>query len=397
MNPAAIAKIDDFDVAGKRVLVRVDLDVPMKNGEILDDTKIRNILPTVEHLQTRDARVILMSHLGNPKGKVISNLSLEKVACRLAELLPNGEVLLTDACIGDGAKRVALDLRDAEVAVLENLQFHVGETKNDEKFARQLAALGEVYINEAFSILHLKHASIAGVPRYMQKRAQGLCLSDELRAFSQLMGKIERPYVAILGGETTLLKINLLKKLFDRADIIILGGHMAVTFMAAKRMSMGQTPVDPNMLPLARDLMAKAPSQQVRIILPEDIVVSSDTEGTSSNVVPVDRVDSGKWVVDIGTRSRTAFKDAISRAETILWDGTMGVAPHDASFEGTLAVARSIAGSPALSILGGEDTFFAVKKFGLEKGFNHVSRGGEASLDLLAGKQLLGLKALEKK
>ena len=397
MNPTAIAKIDDIDVAGKRVLVRVDLDVPMKNGEIVDDTKIRNILPTVEHLQSRDARVILMSHLGTPEGKVVPHLSLEKVACRLAELLPNGEVLLTDACIGDGARRVSLDLRDGEVAVLENLQFHVGETLNDEKFARQLAALGDVYINEAFSILHLKHSSIAGVPRYMQKRAKGLLLADELNAFSQLMGKVERPFVAILGGETVLLKINLLQKLFERADVVILGGHMAVTFMAAKRMSMGQTLFDSNMLPLARDLMAKASAQQVRILLPNDVIVADDLESSTCQVVPTDRIDTGKHVVDIGPRSRTIFKEAISRAETIFWDGVMGEMTQDAFSEGTLAVARAIAGSPAFSVLGGADTFFAVKKFGLEKGFNHVSRGGEASLDLLAGRQLLGLKALEKK
>ena len=397
MNPAAFTEIADIDVAGKKVLVRVDFDVPMKNGQILDDTKIRSALTTVSYLQEKDARIILMSHLGAPEGKVVNKFSLEPVATRLAELLPDGEVILTDACVGDGAKRVALDLRDGQVAVLENLQFHVGETRNDEKFARQLASLGDVYINESFSVIHLKHASIAQVPRYLPKRAQGLRFAQELKAFSQILGAVERPYVAVLGGEAAPLKINLLQKLFDKADVIILGGHMATTFMAAKRLPMGESIIDRGLLPLARDLMTKASHQQVRILIPEDVVVSTDDNATEGKIVPNHKVEPEMVVVDIGPRARTAFKEAISRAETILWDGTMGCFDNPAFAEGTLSVARAIAGSPALSVLGGADTFNAVKTFGLEKGFNHVSAGGDASLDLLAGKPLPGLQALEKK
>jgi phosphoglycerate kinase len=397
MNPAAIDTIADIDVSGKRVLVRVDFDVSIQDGEVLDDTKIRAALPTITHLQQREARVLLMSHLGSPKGKVVPKLSLEPVAHRLAALLPEGEVILTDACVGDGAKRVALDLRDGQVALLENLQFHAGESRNDEKFARQLASLGDAYVNEAFSFLHFKHASIAGVPKYLQHRAQGLRLADELSAFSQILGNVAKPYVVILGGECAPLKINLLQVLFEKADIILLGGHIGTTFMAAKRLSMGKSSVEQSMLPLARDLMTKASHQGVKVLLPEDLVVADSLHSPAGDIVPNHEVPRDKYVVDIGTQTRRAFKEAISRAETILWDGAMGYFENEVFLEGTLIVARAIAGSPAMSVSGGEDTCNAVKKFDLEKGFNHISVGGESSLALLAGKTLPGLQVLEKK
>ncbi len=395
MNLSAMKKMADFDAAGKRVLMRVDADVPVKNGEVQDDRLIRRILPTVEQLLSKDARVILMGDMGLPGGRVVPHLSLEPFARRLAELLPSGEVFLTDACVGDGAKRVALDLRDGEVAVLENLGFHVGEESNDEKFARELASFAEIYVNEAPRSVNRNVASVVSTPKYVAKRGMGLLLEKELDALSHFIGKIERPFVAVVGGADFSSKIPLLHLFVERADTLIIGGAVANTFLAARGASVGKSTVDESRFPLARDLMAKAASGTVRLMLPTDVVVGEDPNEESLGEATCDAVPNRLSVMDIGSQTRAAYKEAISRAAAVFWNGPMGVYSNDAFFSGTLTVARAIAGSSAFSAAGGDDTASAVMKSGLEKGFNHVSKGGAASLELLEGKVPAGIGALE--
>jgi phosphoglycerate kinase len=395
MNLSAMKKIGDFDAAGKRVLMRIDADVPVKNGEIQNDKLIRRILPTVEYLLSKDARVLLMGHMGAPGGRVVPHLSMEPFAKRLAELLPSGEVFLTDACVGDGAKRVALDLRDGEVAVLENLAFHVGEESNDEKFARELASFGEIYINESPKTLNRNAASTASAPKYVAKRGMGFLLDAELAALSHFLGKVERPFVAVLGGADLSSKISLLQYFMEKADTIVIGGAPSNTFLAARGASLGKSAVEESRFPLARDLIAKAASAGIRLLLPTDVVLGDDSNGEAMGESSWDAVPSGLMVQDIGSQTRAAFKEAISRAATVFWNGPMGNYQNDAFFAGTLATARAIAGSSAFSVAGGDDTAEAVLKTGLEKGFDQVSNGGVASLELLEGKVLPGIGALE--
>lgn len=395
MNLKSIKRITDFDAAGRRVLIRVDLDVPLENGEVSDDSLIRAVLPTVEHLLSRDARVLLMGHLGNPKGKMTPSLSMEPVARRLAELLPGGEVFLTDSCVGDGAKRVALDLRDAEVGVLENLSFHCGEASDDEKLARELASFADIYINESPRTLNLNIASVASVPRYVSKRACGFMVEKELEALSRITGKVERPFVAVLGGSGFSSKLPLLQYFLEHADTVIVGGAAAHTFVAAQGCSLGTSTVEESRFASARDLAAKAKSCGGRLVLPIDFVVAKSSADEDFDEAPAEAVPRDAAVFDIGSNTRSLFKDAISRAATIFWNGPMGFFENERFSAGTVSVARSIAGSSAFSMVGGDNSAFAVVKSGLEKGFNHVSSGGRSSLEFLEGKVLPGIGALE--
>ncbi len=395
MNLHAIKRINDLELAGKRVLVRADLDVPLENGRVQDDRLIRAMLPTVELLLSKDARVLLMGHLGNPGGKVVPTLSLEPVAQRLAELLPGGEVVLTDSCVGDGAKRVALDLRDGEVGMLENLSFHIGELSNDEKLARELAGFADIYINESPRTLNLGVASTVSVPRHVPKRAAGLMLEKELTALASITGKIDRPFVAVVGGVDFSGKLPLLMHFLERADTVIVGGAMANTFLASMGKKLGLSKVEEARFPLARDIMAKAKAGEVRLLLPTDFVIAKSAEDAPLGEVAADQVPPGAAALDIGPKTRAAFKDAISRAATIFWNGPLGLFESEHFSAGTLSVARAVAGSSAYSMVGGEDSAKAVYKTGLEKGFNHVSSGGRSSLEYLEGKVLPGIGALE--
>lgn len=367
----------------------------MENGQIANDRLIRTVLPTIEHLLSKNARVILMGHLGNPCGKVVSGLSMEPLAHRLAALLPGGEVFLTDSCVGDGAKRVALDLRDGEVAVLENLAFHVGEGANDERLARELASFAEIYVNESPRTLHLNVASVVSTPRFVAKRACGLVLEKELNALAGLTGKLERPFVAVIGGTDFSSKLPLLMHFLERADTVIVGGAMANTLLSAQGKKLGTSHVEESRFPQARDVLAKAKSNSVRLLLPVDFVIAKSADDEPLGEVSDADVPNDAAVFDIGPKTRAVFKDAISRAAAIFWNGPMGIFESEHFSAGTLSVARAVAGSSAFSMVGGEDSAEAVYRTGLEKGFNHVSSGGRSSLEFLEGKVLPGIGALE--
>lgn len=394
MDLSKIKKLGDLEVGGKRVLVRVDFNVPLKDGVITDDTRIRAALPTIENLIGRGARVVLMSHLGRPKGKPEAKYSLEPVAARVAELLAAGEVALSDSCVGDGARRVVLDLRDGGVAMLENLRFHAGEEKNDDKLAKELAALGDVYVNDAFGTAHRAHASTAGVPSILRDKAAGFLMEKEVSALGRLLGEVDRPYVAVLGGAKVSDKIGIIENLLSRVNALVIGGAMANTFVAATGGALGTSLVETDKLPLARDLLGRAEAKGVKILLPTDAVVAAGPDATLTSVVPSNAVPAGMAAFDIGPASRAKFREVIGRAGTILWNGPMGMFEKPQFAEGTTAMAKAIAGSSAFSVVGGGDSVAAVMQSGLEKGFDHISTGGGASLEMLEGKILPGIAAL---
>jgi phosphoglycerate kinase len=394
MDYSAIKRIKDIDVASRRVLVRVDFNVPIKDGKITDDTRIRAALPTISDLLSRGASVVLMSHLGRPKGKPDPKYSMEPVAMRLAELLDQGEVLLTDSCSGDGARRVVFDLRDGQVALLENLRFHAGEEANDEKLSRELASFGEIYVNDAFGTAHRAHASTAGVAAFVREKAMGYLMEKEVVALSKLLGEVTRPYVAVLGGAKVSDKIEIIENLMTRVDALVIGGAMANTFLAAKGLSMGESLVEADKLPLARDIMARAEAKKVRLMLPSDLVVAASPESDTTEVVEVDKVASGRMALDIGPSSSQAFRELIMRAGTIFWNGPMGMFERAPFAEGTLSMAKAAAASAGYTVVGGGDSVAAVNQAGLDHRFDHVSTGGGASLEMLEGKVLPGVAAL---
>jgi phosphoglycerate kinase len=394
MDLSAVSAIEKLDVTGRRVLLRLDFDVPLSDGEVVDDTRIRAALPTIEYLLERDARIIALGHLGNPSGRVNPELSMEPVAVRLAELLPSGEVILTDSPVGDGAKRVALDLRDGHMALLENLRFHAGEAQDDDKFARGLAAMGEVYINDACSALQYAHASIVRVPKMFNKKAAGLLLKKEIKTINTLLKKAEHPFVAVIGGAKLSDKVGLIENLLNRLDVLMVGGGVANTFLAAQGHIVGCTGIERDKLPLARDLLRQIKDAGIRLLLPIDVVGTEDPDSEEVTTVVVGRISEGARVADIGPGTIAMFKDAVSRSNTVFWNGPMGIFERERFREGSFGLARTIAGSAAFSVVAGDDTAIAVRQSGMEKGFNHVSTGGAASLGMLEGRVLPGLQAL---
>ena len=389
-----IRQLDSLPLGGRRVFCRVDFNVPLDGRKITDDTRIRAALPTIEHILAAGGRLVLASHLGRPKGKVDPRLSLEPVAALLAERLGVGEVTLCDDCVGDGPRKVVGDLRDGQVAMLENLRFHPGEKANDENFARELAKLADVYVNDAFGAAHRAHASVDALPRLMGERGAGLLMQRELDALSKLRGEPTRPYVAVLGGAKVSDKIGVLEELLGKVDTLIIGGAMANTFLAARGNTMGRSLVEEEKLPLARALLERAEVSDVELLLPTDLRVADAVDSQAVDVVEVGGDLSGRMALDIGPESAARFADRVRRAETVFWNGPMGLFEKKPFAQGTITVAEAMAACPGYAVVGGGDSVAAVQQAGLASKMGHVSTGGGASLEYLEGKPLPGIEAL---
>lgn len=384
--------VRDADVEGKRVLVRVDFNVPLEGGRVTDDTRIRAALPTIRYLLDRDAVVILASHLGRPKGKVDDQYRMAPVADRLSELLDRPVVKLND-CVGPEVQEAVRQARPGDVLMLENTRFHAEETDNDAAFARELASLAEVYVNDAFGSAHRAHASTEGVAHHLPAVA-GFLMEKELEFLGRALSSPERPFIAILGGAKISDKIGVIENLLDKVDAILIGGGMANTFLRADGYDVGESLVEEDSVDTARDLIRRGGD---RIVLPVDAVVADRFDADAfSQVVAVGSVPPGWRILDIGTRTLELFKEELEGARTVVWNGPMGVFEFPKFAHGTEAVARMLAALPeATTIIGGGDSAAAVERSGLAGEMTHISTGGGASLEFLEGKTLPGVAALQ--
>lgn len=386
--------VRDIDMKGKRVLMRVDFNVPMADGAVTDDKRIRAALPTIQYVLDQGASLVLMSHLGRPKGAGFeAEFSLKPAAEALAKLL-NKPVKMAPDCIGPDVEKMAKALKPGEVLMLENTRFYKAEEKNDLEFARKLVALGEIYVNDAFGSAHRAHASTEGVARYLPA-VSGFLMEQELEYLSKATETPARPYVAILGGAKISDKIAVVENLLAKADTVIIGGGMANTFLAAKGYDMADSLVEAGSIETARTIMAKAGK---KLLLPVDAVIGDKFDAEAeSKIVDVQKVPAGWRILDIGPKSVDLFGKAIKDAKLVVWNGPMGVFEFPRFAEGTFAIARMIAESGATSVIGGGDSASAVKKAGVAKKMTHVSTGGGASLEFLEGKVLPGVAALNDK
>ena len=385
-------------IQGKRVLMRVDFNVPL-DGEknITDDKRIVEALPSIKKILENGGRLILMSHLGRPKGKPNPEFSLVPAAARLSSLL-DCPVAMAGDCIGTEVMQQVLALQDGEVIMLENLRFHPEEEANDADFARELASLGEIYVNDAFGTAHRAHASTEGITRYVQTAVAGYLIEKELKYLGKALQEPERPFVAILGGSKISGKIDVLENLFNKVDTVLIGGAMIFTFFKAQGLATGNSLVEDNKLDLALSLIEQAAKKNIRLLLPVDVVVAREISATAESfAVAVDAIPEGMIGVDIGPETMAAYRREILGARTVLWNGPMGVFEIDRFAEGTFAIADALSeatASGATTIIGGGDSAAAVAKAGLSDKMSHISTGGGASLEFLEGKELPGIVAL---
>lgn len=388
--------VRDLNVKSKRALVRVDFNVPLDGERVTDDTRITAALPTIQYLQQAGAAVVLMSHLGRPKGQVNAKYSLAPAARRLSELLGQPVALLPD-CVGPEVEESVRQLEPGDVALLENLRFHPEEEANDAAFARKLSALGDVYINDAFGAAHRAHASTEGVTQYLPAAA-GLLMERELKALGRALSAPERPFVTILGGAKVSDKIAAIENLLDKLDTLIIGGGMANTFLAATGHPVGKSLVEPSLIPLARELLERGRTKGVTIALPTDVVVATDMSGHApTQVVAVDAVPENTGIFDIGPATARHFSELIEPAKTVIWNGPMGVFEVAPFATGTRAVAMAVAACEGFTVVGGGDSVAAIEQLGLGGQMSHVSTGGGASLEFLEGRELPGVAALNDK
>jgi len=385
--------VTDLQVSGKKVLVRVDFNVPIKDGQIGDDTRIQAALPTIKYLLKEGAAVILCSHLGRPKGEVKPEMSLKPVAEYLGTLI-DAPVFFTEDCIGEKAEAAALALEPGQVLVLENTRFHAGEKKNDPEMAEKLASLADLFVNDAFGTAHRGHASNAGVAAQLPA-ASGFLLEKEIKYLGNAIANPARPFVAILGGAKVSDKIDVIENLLTKSDQILIGGGMANTFFKAQGYDMADSLVEEDALATARVLLETAAG---KLVLPVDVVIADAFDADAKEqVMIVGDVPEGWRILDIGPRSVEIFGEVIKQAQTIVWNGPMGVFEFEKFAKGTFEVARKIAESDTTSIIGGGDSASAIKKSGLQDKITHISTGGGASLEMLEGKELPGLAALDEK
>lgn len=390
--------IQEMDVQGKRVLVRVDFNVPQskETGEITDDTRIRAALPTIQYLLEHNARVILMSHLGRPKGKVEESMRLDKVALRLSELLER-PVRKLDEAVGELVEQAVAQMQDGDVILLENIRFYPGEEKNDPLFSAELAKLGDIYVNDAFGTAHRAHCSTEGVGHLLPAVA-GLLMKQEISALGAALNQPEHPFVAIIGGAKVSDKIGVIRNLLTRVDTLIIGGGMANTFLEAQGYDMGQSLVEKDKISLASQLLDEAKRQGKTMLLPVDLTIAEAIEKPeSARTVAVGAMPHDKMALDIGPETIKNYQAAIKGAKTIVWNGPMGVFEKPAFAKGTNEIALAVAESDANSIVGGGDSVAAVKQAGLDERISHISTGGGASLEFLEGKTLPGIQVLGEK
>jgi phosphoglycerate kinase len=394
----ALRTLDALDLAGKRVFIRVDFNVPLDAaGKVTDDARIRAALPTIRLALERRAKLILASHLGRPKGKPEdrAKFTLEPAAERLSELLAQ-DVILADDCVGDGVKKLVRDLKEGQVLLLENLRFHPEEEANDEGFARELASLADVWVNDAFGTAHRAHASTAGMAAFVKEKAAGFLIQKEVEYLGKALGQPARPFVAIVGGAKVSDKIKVLDSLIAKADAVCIGGAMAYTFLAAQGVKVGKSLVEQDKLELARQILDRAAARKVDLLLPVDHVCGAEPKETAERVVVNDRaVPDGLMGLDIGPKTLASYRQRVLAAKTVFWNGPMGLFEQKPWAEGTFGVAKAMAESPAVTVVGGGDSAAAVEEAGLVARMTHVSTGGGASLEFIEGKTLPGIAVLE--
>ena len=392
--------VEDIAVAGKRVLCRCDFNVPIKGGVITSDKRIVAALPTIEYLVKQGAKVILCSHMGKPKGEYKPELSLQVVADRLSELLGQTVVMAKDVA-GEDAQAKAAALENGQVMLLENTRFEKGETKNDPELSKRLAALADIFVNDAFGTAHRAHSSTAGVADYLPAVC-GYLIQKEIGIMGKALADPERPFVAILGGAKVSDKLNVINNLLEKVDTLIIGGGMAYTFLAAKGYGVGNSLLDTEKIDYCKEMMAKAEAKGVKLLLPVDTVVAASFPNPIDapidvTTVPVDQIPADKEGLDIGEQTRKLFADAAKAAKTVVWNGPMGVFENPTLAKGTIAVAEALAESEAITIVGGGDSAAACEQLGFADKITHISTGGGASLEFLEGLELPGIACLEDK
>lgn len=386
----------DIEVQGKTVIVRADFNVPLENGKITNDKRIVAALPTIQYLIDNNAKIILMSHLGRPKGEVKPEYSMAPVQKRLAELLDRPVVLAKDV-VGDDAKAKASELKEGEILLLENVRFEAGETKNNPELAKQMADLAEIFVNDAFGTAHRAHSSTVGIADYLPAVA-GFLIEKEIEFMGGALSDPKRPFVAILGGAKVSDKIGVIENLLDKVDTLIIGGGMAYTFFKSMGCEIGTSICEDDKVELAKEIMNKAKTKGVNFLLPIDNVIADDFNASAnSQTVPFDSIPAGWMGMDIGPKSREIFANAIKDAKTVIWNGPMGVFEFDNFAAGTNAIADAVAESDSISIIGGGDSVAAVTKLGYADKMSHISTGGGASLEFLEGKELPGIACLQEK
>ena len=391
--------IRDIDLSNKKVLVRVDFNVPLdkKTKQITDDTRIRAAVPTIQYLMQQRAVVVLASHLGRPDGERKPEYSLAPVAKRLPELLGK-EVVFLDDCIGESVKNAIKAAKPGDVILLENVRFYAGEEKNDPEFSRQLAEGLDCLVNDAFGTAHRGHASNKGVTKYLSPAVAGLLLEKELEYFGKVIDNPDRPLIAILGGAKVSGKLQVINNLMKKVDTLLIGGGMMFTFLKAKGLEIGTSLVEENLIETAKEILARAKQSGTNLLLPTDCVVADKFEATANTkLVSVEQIPSGWMGLDIGPASIQLFANALKGAKTVVWNGPMGVFEMDAFSKGTVDLAKMIAGAGVVSIIGGGDTVAAIEKAGVSEKMSFISTGGGASLELLEGKELPGVAALTDK
>src|SRR5262245_7623356 len=388
--------ISDLDLKGKRVFMRVDFNVPTSDGKITDDTRIKASLPSIKHVIENGGRLILASHLGRPKGKPEPKYTLKPVATRLSELVGK-PVQFANDCIGQEVQQMASSLKNGDVLLLENLRFHAEEENNDPAFAKELASLCDIYINDAFGTAHRAHASTAGIAKYVKQAAAGFLMQKEIECLSHALTRAEKPYVSIVGGAKISDKIELIDNFINIANTILIGGAMAYTFFRAKGVATGKSLVEEDKIELARELMNTAAQRKVDLELPVYHVAGQSLNSTEFQTVPITATPSDAMGLDIGPETIKRYSALIRSAKTIVWNGPMGVFENPKLAVGTFAIAKAVAESSAFSIIGGGDSAAAVMQAGVESRITHISTGGGASLEFLSGQQLPGVDVLTDK